>query len=341
MKELISLRAKQPGLPIVICGDFNSNRKSLLREYFLFGMPEPKDGATLALSADGPYSAVWTREFNKKIERGHSEEDGRRLVRSVWKEDCYPWQQLWYAGPDSPFASERSKIVPLMDAFEELHDSRLAYTVPGEKNNDGNNMILDHMCVCCFKLQHVLHVDDLQISHSGASAAHRSRAHGANTSTATNSCSDASFDTLLTRLYRFTSSNRKPPLPPTKPSPATTAPWSWPSNFQTRNSYVPLQQSSSVLLCSHPFAVQTQTLRRVGSAGGAPVRVPSGSAAAVAKSRAVAGGGIRAAAAADDDISSVIESSAVDDSASDVTAGANYPNPYTCFLFFCNHFILR
>lgn len=147
MKELISLRAKQPGLPIVICGDFNSNRKSLLREYFLFGMPEPKDGATLALSADGPFSAVWTREFNKKIERGHSEEDGRRLVRSVWKEDCYPWQQLWYGGPDSPFASERSKIVPLMDAFEELHDSRLAYTVPGEKNNDGNNMILDHMCV--------------------------------------------------------------------------------------------------------------------------------------------------------------------------------------------------
>lgn len=43
----------------------------------------------------------------------------------------------------------------------------------------------------------MLHVDDLQISHSGASAAHRSRAHGANTSTATNSGAAALH--LLTR----------------------------------------------------------------------------------------------------------------------------------------------
>ncbi len=67
----------------------------------------------------------------------------------------------------------------------------------------------------------------------------------------------------------------------------------------------------------------------------------SGSAAAVAKSRAVASGGFRAAAAADDAASSVIEISTVEDSACEVTAGANYPIPCTYYLISCNRFILR
>jgi len=141
MKELVKLRKMKPGLPIVVCGDMNSNRRSLVREYLLHGMPDVNKDGDLLLPSDGPFSAVWSREFNKKIAR---EPDG---AKSTWKNDSYPWKHLWYNGADSPFCGKHADLVALRDAFEDLHDGKLAYTVPGEKNADGCNMLLDHMCV--------------------------------------------------------------------------------------------------------------------------------------------------------------------------------------------------
>jgi hypothetical protein len=149
MQELKVLREQQPGLPIVVCGDFNSNRKSLIREYMLFGMPGIKGDATeLALPADGPFSEVWANEFNKKFATVASVgDDGQKILHKSWTDDSYPWQNLWFNDSGSPFGSKRSDLVPLLDAFDDLHSSELAFTVPGEKTSDGTNLLLDHMCV--------------------------------------------------------------------------------------------------------------------------------------------------------------------------------------------------
>lgn len=151
MKELKALRVLEPGLPIVVCGDFNSNRKSLIREYMLFGMPDIQgdatDAAQLALPAGGPFSEVWANEFNKKLATVATVGgDGQKILRSSWTDDSYPWQKLWFNDSGSPFASKRSDLVPLRDAFDDVHSSERAFTVPGEKRSDGTNMLLDHMC---------------------------------------------------------------------------------------------------------------------------------------------------------------------------------------------------
>jgi hypothetical protein len=140
MKELVHLRKMKPGLPIVVCGDMNSNRKSLVREYLLHGMPDINKDGEVVLPPDGPFSTVWSREFNKKLAR---ETDGK----STWKDDSYPWRHLWYNGAESPFCAKSADLVALRDAFEDLHDGKLAYTVPGQKNADGGNLLLDHMYV--------------------------------------------------------------------------------------------------------------------------------------------------------------------------------------------------
>jgi hypothetical protein len=49
---------------------------------------------------------------------------------------------------DEPlFFLPSTNLVPLFDANEDLHDSKLAYTVPGERNERGENLLLDHMYV--------------------------------------------------------------------------------------------------------------------------------------------------------------------------------------------------
>jgi hypothetical protein len=137
MKEITRLREYQPQLPIVVCGDFNSGRKSLLREYMLHGMPAKQDeNDELVFPEDGPYSEVWLREFNKKIEKEKKKEKAKSVEKDVKKEkaahaaggtvakftvddsdgkfadkmgaagaskappnwtlDCYPWQRLWF-----------------------------------------------------------------------------------------------------------------------------------------------------------------------------------------------------------------------------------------------------
>ena len=86
MKEITRLREYQPQLPIVVCGDMNSGRKSLLREYMLHGMPAKQDeGDELVIPADGPYSDVWRREFNKKIEKENREKE--KSVEKVAKKE--------------------------------------------------------------------------------------------------------------------------------------------------------------------------------------------------------------------------------------------------------------
>ena len=142
MKELVRLRENQPELPIVVCGDMNSNRKSLVREYLLHGMPELQDDSLLQLPANGPFSDVWVREFNKKQEK--EQESG--VIK--WTDDCYPWQKLWYGcrSDEEPLLPSKN-VVPLLDAYQDLHDGKLAYTVPGEKNERNENMLLDHMYV--------------------------------------------------------------------------------------------------------------------------------------------------------------------------------------------------
>jgi hypothetical protein len=138
MKELVRLRENQPELPIVVCGDMNSNRRSLVREYMLHGMPELRDGA---LPAQGPFSDVWMREFNKKQEK--PKEGGGAID---WTDDCFPWQSLWFHNcPDDEPLLPSKNLVPLLDAYQDLHDGKLAYTVPGEKNERSENMVLDHM----------------------------------------------------------------------------------------------------------------------------------------------------------------------------------------------------
>ena len=124
MNELVHLRKMKPGLPIVVCGDMNSNRKSLVREYLLHGMPEVNKDGDVVLPADGPFSGVWSREFNKKMAR---EPDG---TKSTWKNDSYPWRHLWYNGAESPFRGKSAELVALRDAFEDLHDGKLAYVAP-------------------------------------------------------------------------------------------------------------------------------------------------------------------------------------------------------------------
>ena len=138
MKELVRLRENQPELPIVVCGDMNSNRRSLVREYMLHGMPELRDGA---LPAQGAFSDVWMREFNKKQEK--PKEGGGAID---WTDDCFPWQSLWFQNcrDDEPLLPSKN-LVPLLDAYQDLHDGKLAYTVPGEKNERSENMVLDHM----------------------------------------------------------------------------------------------------------------------------------------------------------------------------------------------------
>jgi hypothetical protein len=144
------------------------------------------DETASELAAEHHFSAVWTQEFNKKLERVRSTEEGGKESQVFWKEDSYPWKQLWCSGSDSSFVSDCRNLVPLKDAFEELHDCRLAYTVPGVQNSDGSNQILDHMCasVRCTSLL-LLDVNFLQLSHSRASATYWAREHGAMRTTST------------------------------------------------------------------------------------------------------------------------------------------------------------
>jgi hypothetical protein len=143
MKELMRLRENQPELPIVVCGDMNSNRKSLLREYMLYGMPV--QGGAIVVPPDGPFSRVWSREFNKKQEK---RQEVPSDISSSWTDDSFPWQQIWLGdGHNGESLLPSTNLVPLFDAYEDLHDGKLAYTVPGEKNELGENMMLDHMYV--------------------------------------------------------------------------------------------------------------------------------------------------------------------------------------------------
>ena len=137
MKELIRLRQNQPKLPIVFCGDLNSERKSLVREYILQGMPRISKGDGEGLFFDmqervpASFSDVWKTEFNQMFDR---KEETR-----TWKPDCFPWQQLWF-GTEELLPRNGSHIVPFQDAFEELHDDPKAFTNPGD------DLIIDHMC---------------------------------------------------------------------------------------------------------------------------------------------------------------------------------------------------
>jgi hypothetical protein len=140
MGELDRLRSNQPNLPIVLCGDLNSSRKSLVREYLLHGMPnvEVESGEPrLLISQDGKFSAVWQEEFNRKFDKEQYYSNGEK----IWEEDCFPWQQLWYIdGPDDrSLLPRRSPNVPLADAFQEFHEDPLAFTNPGDQ------LIIDHM----------------------------------------------------------------------------------------------------------------------------------------------------------------------------------------------------
>jgi hypothetical protein len=154
MKEVMRLRENQPELPVVVCGDMNSNRRSLVREYMLHGMPV--QGGAVVVPSDGPFSGVWSREFNKKSKKRHevlsdlSSSAPLALAGgegpSTWTDDSFPWQRIWCDdghGEESLLPSRN--LVPLFDAYEDLHDGKLAYTLPGEKNDCGENMILDHM----------------------------------------------------------------------------------------------------------------------------------------------------------------------------------------------------
>lgn len=140
MKELMRLRENQPELPVVVCGDMNSNRRSLVREYMLHGMPV--QAGAVAVPSDGPFSGVWSREFNKKSKK---RDDAAAEGPSTWTDDSFPWQRIWCDDGSGEESLLPSRGVPLFDAYEDLHDGKLAYTLPGEKNDLGENMILDHM----------------------------------------------------------------------------------------------------------------------------------------------------------------------------------------------------
>ena len=140
MGELDRLRSNQPNLPIVLCGDLNSSRKSLVREYLLHGMPnmtaseEPRS----VTSQEGKFSAVWQEEFNRKFDKGLYFSNGEK----IWEQDCFPWQELWYVdGPGDRSLLPRSPNVPLADAFQEFHEDSRAFTNPGDR------LIIDHMYV--------------------------------------------------------------------------------------------------------------------------------------------------------------------------------------------------
>jgi hypothetical protein len=134
MDELIRLREHQPRLPIVFCGDLNSTRQSLVREYILHGMPPAGDSPGHFNSPAGPFSEVWQREFNKTCDKRAAERD------RVWTEDGFPWQQLWFNETKGATLLPRNKNFPLEDAFEDLHNDEEAFTNPGE------HLIIDHMC---------------------------------------------------------------------------------------------------------------------------------------------------------------------------------------------------
>jgi hypothetical protein len=136
MKELTRIREKQPKLPIILCGDFNSSKQSMVREYILHGMPDIShgDGGTLKFFKRGvPFSDVWEVEFNQRFEWSKDV-----CTRSP---DCCPWQQLWFGSEDHPalLPNRFSDIFSLADAFQNLHDVPEAFTIPGE------DIIADHM----------------------------------------------------------------------------------------------------------------------------------------------------------------------------------------------------
>jgi hypothetical protein len=143
MNELIRLRHNQPMLPIVLCGDLNSTRQSLVRDYILHGMPT-KDQLERCLSGDaaehglgGEFSVAWQREFNKQ------------KPEKTWIPDCFPWQQLWF-GEGAPLLPIKPTF-PLLDAFEELHSDAASFTNPGD------NLIIDHMWVLVCARAHCCH----------------------------------------------------------------------------------------------------------------------------------------------------------------------------------------
>ena len=131
MNELIRLRHNQPSLPIILCGDLNSTRQSLVREYILHGMPTKEQlqhclvGDAAKHDLGGEFSGAWKREFNKKL-----------TTEKTWIPDCFPWQQLWF-GEDSLLPIKPT--FPLLDAFEELHSDPASFTNPGD------DLIIDHM----------------------------------------------------------------------------------------------------------------------------------------------------------------------------------------------------
>ncbi len=140
MNELNRLRQNQPSLPIILCGDLNSTRKSLVRDYILHGMPT-KHQLIQCLSGDvaehelgGEFSVAWQREFNKQKRE------------NTWIPDCFPWQQLWFGEGDSLLPIKPT--FPLLDAFEELHSDAASFTNPGD------NLIIDHMLVLVCALAH-------------------------------------------------------------------------------------------------------------------------------------------------------------------------------------------
>jgi hypothetical protein len=133
MNELIRLRYNQPKLPIVFCGDLNSTRQSLVREYILHGMP-PKgeaEGLSLVAGAMQKFSQVWQDEFNKTFDK--------LAEVKVWTRDCFPWQQLWFDETNGSTLLPRNHDLPLADAFEDLHNDENAVTNPGER------LVIDHM----------------------------------------------------------------------------------------------------------------------------------------------------------------------------------------------------
>jgi len=134
MNELIRLRHNQPSLPIILCGDLNSTRQSLVRDYILHGMPtkDQLEQCEKCFSGDaaghglgGGFSAAWQTEFNKQ------------KPEKTWIPDCFPWQQLWF-GEGDPLLPIKPTF-PLLDAFEELHSDKASFTNPGD------NLIIDHM----------------------------------------------------------------------------------------------------------------------------------------------------------------------------------------------------
>ncbi len=105
----------------------------------------------------GKFSGVWSlREFNKKLE-GRQEalsdlSSSASLAPvtaegpSAWTDDSFPWHRMSLGGgnDDEPLLPS-TNLVPLFDAYEDLHDSKLACTVPGERNEHGENVLLDRM----------------------------------------------------------------------------------------------------------------------------------------------------------------------------------------------------